>query len=210
MDLESFRLHQNLFKEEAMRAIANEAQVTSFEAGTQLLVEGKYIKVIPVLISGLLKVTRQENGKELLLYYIRPGESCVMTITSSQTNETSQINAWTEEDSELLLIPSRLFPDWQYRFPSVQQFVLNLYKKKFDDLLKAFNAVAFQKMDERLKSYLTQKAESHRTNVLVFTHQVIADELGLARETVSRMLKKLESDGEIKLGRGSIEIINKN
>ena len=196
------------FAEEELRnALLQDAQVKTVPAGSLLVDEGTYLKVIPVVLNGLVKVYRSEEGKEALLYYIRPAESCIMSVAASFQNEKAAFKAVAEEESELLLIPSRLVPDWQLRYPSFNLFITDLYKQRFEELLQAFNAVAFHRSDERLLQYLQDKARALQSASVRLTHQQIADELGVARETVSRLLKRLEQDEVVQLKRGVI-IVN--
>ena len=195
------------FTENALRQkLLNDCEIAKIPANTLILDEGKYIKIIPILISGRIKVFRQEGIREILLYHINPDESCIISISSSLKNEKSQVRAVTEKDSEILMVPSRYIAEWQKHFPSFNDFILNLYKTRFDDILTAFNAIAFQKIDERLVHYLENKVSVSQNKTIHVTHQAIADELGTARETVSRLLKKLELEKKITLSRGNIEI----
>lgn len=206
---EVFNAGVSYFHEKGLREkIVEKCQVQMVPADTMILSEGAYVKVVPIVLSGLVKVFKQVDEKEILLYYIQPSESCIMSISSSFKNEKSQVKAITEEDSELLLLPSQYIGDWQKLYPSMNQFIIDLYKKRFEDVLNAFNAVAFQKMDERIMDYLTNKSQSLSARKLTVTHQKIADDLGIARETVSRLLKKLEHDQRLSLSRGSITLLN--
>ena len=176
-------------------------------AGTEILREGSYVKTVPILLSGLAKVVKQESaGKELLLYYIYPLESCIVSINCGLNDIKSRVRAMAEEDSRALLIPVSVLQDWQRKYPSFARFILNLYQKRFDDVLDAFNALAFQSLDQRLLSYLHEKTKALKANRIETTHQELGDELGTARETVSRMLKKLETENKVSLHRGWIEI----
>lgn len=194
------------FKKELMES----AKIQEVEKGTVLINEGTYLKVIPIVLSGSIKVFRAEEDKEMLLYYINPNESCIMSITVTRNNETADFKAVTEEDSTILLMPARLILQWQDTYDSFNRFVNDLYRKRFEELLQAFNSVAFQKMDDRLMVYLKNRMTTLGSNELKVTHQDIAYELGIARETVSRLLKKLEQDEIVKLGRGTISFIKKS
>ncbi len=206
MEFNASNLWQYFTEDELRYKLLNDCEITKIPANTLILDEGKYIKIIPILISGRIKVFRQEGIREILLYHINPDESCIISISSTLKNEKSQVRAVTERDSEILMVPSRFIEEWQNHFPSFNNFILNLYKTRFDDILTAFNAIAFQKMDERLIHYLENKASVSQNKVIQATHQAIADELGTARETVSRLLKKLEHEKKITLARGYIEI----
>ncbi len=201
--------YTSIFKEKQLQQeIQRTCKVVKISSGTTLLEEGAYVKVISMVLSGLIKVVRQEEEKEILLYYINPHESCIMSISSSFNNEKSLVKAVTEEDSEILLIPSGYINHWQSRYPSLNSFIINLYKTRFEEILAAFNAVAFHQMDDRLLQYLRTKTELLKTRELHLTHQSLADDLGTTRETVSRILKKFESEKRIALTRGKVKILD--
>lgn len=203
------RQSRYFLEEELRETLLREAQVKTVPAGSLLVGEGSYLKVIPIVLQGLVKVYRSEEGKEALLYYIRPVESCIMSVAATFSNEKAAFKAVAEEESQLLLIPARVVPHWQAAFPSFNLFITDLYKQRFEELLHAFNEVAFRRSDERLLHYLQDKAQALRSAEVPLTHQQIADELGIARETVSRLLKRLEQEGVVKLRRGVIMISKK-
>lgn len=198
-----------IFKEEELRnEIASKAKLVEVEAGTAILKEGSYVKTIPILLSGLVKVVKEESGgKEVLLYYIYPLESCIVSINCGINDIKSRVKAIAEDHSKAILIPASIVSVWQKKYPSFNQYILNLYQKRFDDVLDAYNALAFQSLDDRLLSYLKSRAAANNSNEIKATHQDLADELGTARETVSRMLKKLESESSVKLHRGCVEVL---
>ena len=201
------RFQLPFFKEEELRtAIANHAKLVEVNPGTSILNKGSYVKTIPILLNGLVKVVKEEKGKEILIYYIYPLESCIVSIYCGMNDLKSKVKATAEDNSSALLIPSRLISEWQRKYPSFNAFILKLYQKRFEDVLNAFNALAFQSLDDRIIAYLKAKATALKSEKINMTHQDLADELGTARETVSRILKKLETEGRVKLHRGSIEL----
>lgn len=205
---EILSLQLSAFKDEGLKQeISKEAKLVEVEAGTPILKEGSYVKTIPILLSGLVKVVKQETGgKELLLYYIYPLESCIISINCCINDLKSRVKAIAEEDSKAILVPSRFIGEWQRKYPSFNRFVLGLYQKRFDDVLDAYNALAFQSIDDRLISYLKARSKALGSSMIKATHQDLADELGVARETISRMLKKLELEGKVSLLRGCVEV----
>lgn len=198
------------FKELPLKEeIATKAQVVKVPVGTEILREGSYVKTVPILLQGLAKVVKHESaGKELLLYYIYPLESCIVSINCGLNDIKSRVKAIAEEDCKAILIPSTVLQEWQRKYPSFAGFILDLYQKRFDDLLDAYNALAFQSLDERLLQYLHEKTKALGSGKIKATHQELGDELGTARETISRMLKKLETEGTVTLHRGWIEVNN--
>jgi CRP/FNR family transcriptional regulator len=185
------------------------SKIFEFEAGTVILKQGSYIKVIPLLISGLAKVFKEEatNGNEVLLYYIKPGESCVMSVTTLVRNETSQVKAVIEENSTVLVIPADKALAIAKKYPRWNEFIYDLFNLKFEELLNVIETLTFSNKDVRLLEYLKKEASLKNTNVLQTTHQHIAYDLGSSREVISRLLKKLETNGDIKLGQGTIELL---
>ena len=184
-------------------------QIKSFPADTIIINEDSYIKSIPIVLKGSIRVMRtDDDGKEILLYYIRPGESCIMSFLGGIQHETSKVKAIAEEDVEILMIPLEKASEWIKEYPEWTDFIFKLYHKRFEELLGVVNAVAFQKLDTRLLQLLEQKASLHNNKEIAITHQQLADEMGTSREAVSRILKQMENSNLIKLGRNKIIIGN--
>ncbi len=188
------------FKEDDLRdEIRSKAQFVEIPAQTTILREGQYVKTIPLLIDGVVKVFREDGGREQLLYYIYPMESCIVSIHCGFNNTKSHVKAITESPCKAILLPSFESSDWQRKYPSFGLFILNLYQKRFDDLLEAYDSLAFQRLDTRILSHLQMKSKVLGTSDISITHKALADELGAARETVSRVLKKMEHEGLVSL-----------
>lgn len=185
------------------------SSIASFTSGTVILRQGEYVKVIPLLISGLAKVFKEEsvNGNEVLLYYIKPGESCVMSVTTLMQNGMSQVKAIIEEDAEVLVIPADKVLLIAKKYPKWNEFVHELFNLKFEELLNVIEILTFSNKDMRLLEYLKKEGRIKNKNTIKTTHQEIAYDLGSSREVISRLLKKLENDGKIKLGQGSISLL---
>lgn len=199
---------QELFQESKLRQeIEKLAQQVSFPPETLLLKTGQHIKLLPVVLEGTIKVVREdEEGNELLLYYITQGESCAMSFSAYMNGRTSEVKAVTTEDTKALLIPTQYIQDWMRLYPSWQSFALQLYNQRFEELLETIEDIAFRKMDDRLVKYLEQKTKVLGKNELSITHQEIATDLGTSREVISRLLKQLEKRGNIQLSRNSLKI----
>ncbi|MFK7811584.1 MAG: Crp/Fnr family transcriptional regulator [Maribacter sp.] len=195
-----------LLKEELMEI----SEVHLFKAGTVILRQGQYIKVIPLLATGLAKVFKEEpvNGSEVLLYYIKPGESCVMSLTTLLRNGASQVKAVIEEDADVVVIPADKALEIAKKYPKWNEFVYDLFKAKFEELLHVIEVLTFSNKDTRLLEYLRKEANLKKSDALQTTHQHIADDLGSSREVISRLLKKLEQQGYLQLKQGII-ILNK-
>jgi CRP/FNR family transcriptional regulator len=197
-------LFHTLLKDE----VASFSELRIVKADTVILQEDSYIKSIPLVVSGSIKVVRTDaNGHEILLYYITAGESCIMSFLGGIHDETSKIKAIVEEDAEILLIPVDKASEWVKKFPEWSDFIFKLYLKRFEELLSVVNAIAFQKLDVRLLHLLKQKAELMHSKEIKVTHQQLAEELGTAREVVSRVAKQMENDGLIQLSRNKITLM---
>jgi len=198
---------KNLFHSLLNEEVYQTGQIKSFPAGTVILNINAYIKSIPIVLSGSIKVIKTDkDGQEILLYYIKPGESCIMSFLAGIHNDTSKIKAIVEEDAEILLIPVNKASDWIKQFPEWTDFIFNLYQKRFEELLEVVNAVAFQKLDARLLQLLQQKSSLFHSKEIQVTHQQLADELGTTREAVSRILKQMENSNLISLSRNRISL----
>ena len=177
----------------------------TFNEGDVILNEDSYIKAIPIVIKGSIRVMRMdEEGGEILLYYIKAGESCIMSFLGGMHHETSKVKAIAEEETQILFIPIDKVSSLIKEYPEWLDYIFRLYHKRFEELLEVVNAIAFKKMDERLLNSLKKKSEVNKTNTLQVTHEQLANELGTARVVVSRLLKQMEDEGLVKLGRNRI------
>jgi len=202
------RKSETLFHTLLSKEIYASGQVKSFPAGAIILNINDYIKSIPIVLSGSIKVIRtDEDGREILLYYIKPTESCIMSVLAGLNENTSKIKAIVEEEAELLLIPVSKASEWIRRFPEWTDFIFALYQKRFEELLDVVNAVAFQKVDVRLLHLLRQKSSLFQSREISVTHQQLANELGITREAVSRVLKQMEKEKLIALTRNKITLL---
>ncbi len=186
------------------------SSIHTFEKDTVLLKEGGYIKVIPLILSGLIKVFKEEpiNGNEVLLYYIKPGESCVMSVTALVKNEVSKVKVIVEETVEMVVIPADKALEIAKQYPKWNEFIYDLFNLKFEELLHVIEILTFSNKDTRLLEYLKKEARLKSTLKLQVTHQKIAYDLGSSREVISRLLKKLETNGLLKLRHGVVEVIS--
>ena len=188
--------------------IADVGTIMHFKAGDLIMDFGAYVKIMPLIIEGSIKVSREdEEGNELFLYYLKPGETCSMSFTCCLMDKKSEIRTVAEEDTTLIGIPTRYMDEWMSRYPSWKNFVMTSYDDRMLELVRTIDNIAFKKMDERLMDYLEQKAAANSSRTLNATHQEIAYDLNASREAVSRLLKQLEKEGIVKLGRNRIELL---
>ena len=188
--------------EEELRA---NSQLKTLPAETVMMQSNSYIRSIPVVLSGSMRVMREdEDGREILLYYIKPGESCIMSFLAGIHEDTSKVKLVVEEDSEVLMLPIAKASEWIKIYPEWADFIFKLYHKRFEELLDVINAVAFQKLDDRIVTLLKRKASVYGSNEFSITHQQLAEELGTTREVISRLLKQMEKQELITLSRNKI------
>ncbi len=192
---------------ELAEEIKEYASVKKIPAGTGILRAGQYVKVIPLVLEGLIKVVTVYEDKELLLYYIAPGESCIMTFMAGLQNEPSKISAMTEEETTALLLPTTRVYEWGNRYPAFNTLFFIQYNARYSDLLETIHQVLFENMDKRLFEYLKKKTHLTGRNPIKISHRQIANDLGTAREVISRVMKKLEHEGKVRQYTNSIEII---
>lgn len=180
----------------------------NYEAGEVILNENAYVHAIPIVTKGTIRVMRtEEDGREILLYYIKAGESCIMSFLGGLHDDTSKVKAISEEPTEILFIPIDKVHVLIAEHPAWLDYIFRLYHKRFEELLGVVNAVAFKKMDERILKLLKAKSELTQSNELNLTHEQLANELGTARVVVSRLLKQMETEGMVKLGRNKITLL---
>lgn len=189
--------------------IVKESSVKEIPKGTEILREHQYVKVLPIVIKGLVKVYSKFNEKELLLYYIEPAQSCAITFYAALKNTPSKVFATVEEDSIILLIPVQHIPRWLKEYPDFNELFYNQFNLRFFELLDTISHLLLDKMDKRLYEYLKKKsALINNNNSIKMSHRKIANELGTAREVITRVLKKLETDGKVIQISGEIKIID--
>lgn len=182
--------------------------VKTFNEGDIILQEDAYIKAIPIVKIGSLRVMRtEEDGREILLYYVNAGESCIMSFLGGLHNDTSKVTAIAEEKTEILLLPIEKVSLLIKESPEWLDYIFRLYHKRFEELLEVINAIAFKKVDERLFDFIKKKSELTQNKTLSVTHEKLASELGTARVVVSRLLKHMEDQGLVKLGRNKIILL---
>ncbi|AZI21365.1 Crp/Fnr family transcriptional regulator [Chryseobacterium taklimakanense] len=182
--------------------------VKNYSSGELILEENASIRSIPIVTKGSIKVMRtEEDGREILLYYIKAGESCVMSFLGGLHGETSKVKAEVEEDAEILFLPTDKVTSLIKTNPEWLDYIFKMYHKRFEELLDMINELTFRKVDDRLINLLQKKSELTGSKIITATHEQLANELGTARVVVSRILKTFEEDHKLKLGRNRIELL---
>jgi len=201
--------YAHLSEKELQNEIAAHGKIFHFKAGEIIMDFGSYIRIVPLIVSGSIKVIREdeEEMKELFLYYVTAGETCSMSFSCCMMNKKSDIRTIAEEDTTLIGIPIKYIDSWMSKYESWKKFVMRSYDERMREMVKTIDLIAFKQMDERLLKYLHQKSAVTGSNDFHVTHQEIAQDLNASREAISRLLKKLEHDGVVELGRHQIKLI---
>lgn len=196
------------FQQQLVEEIEKNASIHSFKAGEVIIRSGQYIKNTVLVISGKVKIYREdEDGGEFFMYYLQPGQACAISMICATKQETSAIMAKVEEDAELVMIPLNLMEKWMASHRSWYEFVIETYRNRFEEVLVVIDNIAFKAMDERLEFYLKRHRDTCKCNDIKISHQEIASDLNTSREVISRLLKKMEQRGLVKLHRSHIEIL---
>ncbi|RFC55693.1 Crp/Fnr family transcriptional regulator [Brumimicrobium aurantiacum] len=191
---------------EKMKEVGSELEI---KAGDVILDYGEIVRNMPIIAKGTIKVSRlDEDGKEILLYYVNSKESCAMTFTCCMEQFPSEIKAVAEEDVEMLTIPIKFMDEWLMTYSTWKSFVMGTIRGRFNEMLNTIDQIAFQKLDERLKHYLQQKAKLSNSKLLNLSHEEIARDLATSRVVISRLLKKLENEDLLLLYRNQIKLLS--
>ena len=198
-----------VFEKELADEMLRDGELRTVNDGEIIMDYGKKIRFLPIILSGTLKVMKQdENGREILLYYLGTSESCAMAYACCMESKTSEIRVVAEEDSELLAIPHHKLDEWLIKYPAWRSYIFSSFTMRFNELLKSLESVAFHKLDERLVNYLKNKSRVSGKSTLPLSHQQVAEELGTSRVVISRLLKQLENEGKILLYRNEIKLLS--
>ncbi|WP_428665465.1 Crp/Fnr family transcriptional regulator [Runella sp.] len=168
--------------------------------------EGQYLDFLPIVIKGEIRVFQQKEDREILLYYVREGQTCMMSLSAAYFSNTSTSYGVATEPSELFVFPARLVNEWQLKYPSWNAFLIQTFRSRYDELLGSFESVAFDPIDKRVLTYLANRAKKENTQKITISHQQLAYELGTTRVVISRILKAFEQHGKLKLFRGYIQL----
>lgn len=202
---EHLRLKFPGIEPELLQEISDHSEVKEVEAGEILIRTGQHLTSAIIVLRGAIKIYREgEEGGEFFLYYLNPGQACAMSMSCLRHQEQSQVMGMAIEDSEVLMVPMMKINEWVRQYQSWQEFVINSYRNRFEEVLAVLDSVAFRGMDERLEFYLIKESKRIKGNNLTVSHQAIANDLNTSREVVSRLLKKMEQRGLLELHRNSI------
>ncbi len=201
-------IFKEIFEPGLIKELMAKSTLKSANAGDVILEVGETVRQIPIVLKGSIKVSRvEEDGKELLLYYVNSKESCAMTFTCCMQHFPSEIRAVAEDEVEMLAVPINVMDQWIVKYPSWKSFVMKTIQNRFNELLKTIDQIAFQKLDERLINYLKEKSKATNSTLINLSHQQIAEELATSRVVISRLLKKLENEKKLLLYRNQIKLL---
>lgn len=201
----------DLYEQELKEEIAGFGSIKTISAGESLIDIGQYVKTIPLVIDGKIKIFREDGeANELFLYYLYPGDACAISLVCTINNKISLIKAIAVDETTVIAIPIEKMDYLMMKYRSWYQFVVRTYGARLEEMLNTIDDIAFNKMDERIVNYLYKAVEANGSRFINATHQEIAQELNTSREVVSRLLKQLERRGLLKLSRNQVEIIFQN
>ncbi len=195
------------FSKELKEKIMQAAVIKEIPGGTEIMYEGQYVKLIPIVLDGLVKVFTRHEDKELLLYYIKSKETCIISFNAALSNTSSKAFAFTEQDSKVLLLPGEKVFQWMKEFPEMINLFFNQYNIRYNELIEMINKVLFDKMDKRLYDYLISSSKLTKNGIVKKSHQQIANDLGTAREVITRVLKKLEYESKLIQDQNGIKLM---
>ncbi|HQW82955.1 MAG TPA: Crp/Fnr family transcriptional regulator [Ferruginibacter sp.] len=198
----------NVFEPALLKEIGQFGIIQQFSEGDIIMDYGKYIRMMPIILKGTIKVSRlDEVGNEILLYYLSSNESCSMAYSCCIEAKKSEVKAIAEESGELIAIPHIKLDEWLCKYPSWKNYIMRSFNERFIELLKSIESIAFHKLDERLVNYLKEKQRVTGSSVINASHNLIADELATSRVVISRLLKQLENDKKVILYRNEIKLL---
>jgi CRP/FNR family transcriptional regulator len=207
--MDDFKNQYHFLEKELQEEILKIGIYKTFQLNDVMIREGQFITSFPLVLKGLIRVTRNnDDGNELLLYYLKQNEVCAMSLTCCMTNLTSNIKAVAEEETEVIMLPVEMLDNWICKYPGWKQFVMQTFQNRFRELIDTIDSIAFLNLDERLVKYFTDRNKNAGSTILNETHQDLALRLNTSREVISRLLKKLENEGKIKLARNFIDFSN--
>jgi len=192
------------FKEELLK----HGQLASFNKGDVIVRDGQYVKFLPIVLKGSIRVFQQSEDREILLYYVRADETCTMSLAAAYFNNKSTSHGVVTEPTDVLIFPASMIEQWQLKYPSWNRYMMQMFRTRYDQLINSFQGVAFENIDTRLMEYLKEAAKKENGKSVSLSHQQLADELGTTRVVISRILKDYERNNKIKLFRGRIELVS--
>ena len=198
----------NHFHEPRLREeILEHCELQTFEKSEVVVREGQFVKVVPIVVSGMLRVYQTREEREILLYHVEPSQTCMMSLSACFFNNKSPSQAVAKEKTEAITVPTKYVTQWQKEYSSWNEFVIRTFRNRYDELLDALESIAFDHIDKRTLEYLKSMASKQQSKKVEISHQELANELGTTRVVISRILKQFEMDQLVKLHRGFIKVL---
>lgn len=202
------KVYASTFESSLLQEIEEKSMIYDATAGQGLIKMNQNITVVPLMLSGILKVSREnDEGQEMVLYYVKPGQGCAMTLSCGMMSQPSQVKGTAEEDLRMLCVPVPVMEEWMLKYPSWKKFVMGTIVNEYIEIIDSINDVTFKKMDERLVKLLKAKTNLSGSSLINLSHQQIADELGTNRVVISRLLKRMENEKQLLLFRNQIKLL---
>lgn len=190
------------FREEIIR----HCRIASFGKGETIVREGQYVKFLPIVLQGSIRVFQQKDEREILLYYVKATETCTMSLAAAYFDNKSTSHGVVAAPADVLVFPASLIPQWQLKYPSWNSYVMRMFRTRYDELVGSFQNVVFEHIDVRVMEYLKKKSTDDGSRTVYLSHQSLAHELGTTRVVVSRILKQFEHEKRLKIFRGGVEL----
>ncbi|MTI30427.1 Crp/Fnr family transcriptional regulator [Cytophagales bacterium RKSG123] len=202
--LEDFIKTHRIKEKDLIEELNDKAYISEFKKGEFLIKNNNYIKVLKIVLGGKVRVYQENQDREILIYHLKPMETCTLSLSACFEDCKSNVNAIAEEDGMVLNIPVRFVEQWSFKYESWHRFTINTFRESYSYLIENYSKLAFQPLKDRLLDYIIEKSNH---NILNRSHAQLAKELGTTREVISRLLKKLEADKIVTLGQKSIKVL---
>jgi len=198
-----------IFEKELIDEIVNIGIYRSIESGGTLIDIGDNMTHIPLILNGAIKIIREDkNGDEIALYFLEKGDTCAISFVNCLNRSKSMFRGVAEKETEGIFVPVNKVDEWLKKYETWRHFIIDSYHIRLIEMVESIDSLAFMKLDNRLLKYLTDKVKIMQDHTLYITHQEIANDINTSRVVVSRLLKKLENEGKVKIRRNRIIIDN--
>ncbi len=192
---------------ELQHELMENGKLVTMNKGDVIVKDGQYVRFLPIVLKGSIRVYQQKEDREILLYYVRAEETCTMSLAAAYFNNKSTSHGIAVEPTEMFIFPSELISSWQLKYPSWNKYVMRMFRSRYDELIGSLERIAFDHINVRVIEYLQKKSKAEENRMVNISHQSLAHELGTTRVVISRILKQFEREKKIKLFRGAIELV---
>jgi len=197
--------YAEIFEEDLLKEIIDVGILRTIHSNEILIDIGDKMTHVPLILNGAVKIIREDkNGDEIALYFLEKGDTCAISFINCINRSKSMFRGITEKDTEGIFVPVDKIDTWLEKYKTWREFVIDSYHMRLIEMVESIDSLAFSKLDNRLYKYLTDKVKIMNDNILIITHQEIADDINTSRVVVSRLLKVLENEGKIKIRRNRI------